>query len=130
MPDWRRLLGSRYKATSIIGSQANRAKGLEVQKQSIVLLQNRNRPGVGTLLPLRKGVTVYTMGMGRADVERYGFTVIDGNAAPGQPRPGASGADVAIILVQVRNANTEGYRSKDAATGANTTRLNPLIRRT
>ena len=118
------------EASSIIGSQANRAKGLEVQKQSIVLLQNRNQPGVGTLLPLRNGATVYTMGMGRADVERYGFTVIDGNAAPGQSRPGASGADVAIIRVQVRNANTEGYRSTDPATGANPTRLDPLTGKT
>ena len=119
------------KATSVIGSEVNRAKGLEVQKQSIVLLQNRNEPGVGNLLPLRKGATVYTMGMGRADVERYGFTVIDGNAAPGQqPRPSASGADVAVIRVQVRNANTEGYRSNDPATGANQTRLNPLTGRT
>jgi beta-glucosidase len=118
------------KATSVIGSEVNRAKGLEVQKQSIVLLQNRNEPGPGTLLPLRKGATVYTMGMGRVDVERYGFTVIDGNAAPGQPRPSASGADVAIIRVQVRNANTEGYRSRDPATGANPTRLNPVTGKT
>lgn len=118
------------KATSITGSEANRAKGLEVQKQSIVLLQNRNQQGGGTLLPLRKGATVYTMGMGRADVERYGFTVIDGNAAPGQPRPGASGADVAVIRVQVRNANTEAYRSKDPATGANPARLNPMTGKT
>jgi beta-glucosidase len=118
------------KATSIIGSDANRAKGLQVQKQSIVLLQNRNQPGVGTLLPLRKGATVYTLGMGRTDVERYGFTVIDGNAAPGQPRPGVSGADAAVIRVQVRNANTESYRSKDPATGANQTRLNPVTGKT
>ena len=32
--------------------------------------------------------------------------------------------------MQVRNANTEGYRSKDPATGANPTRLNPLTGRT
>ena len=117
-------------AASAIGGQENRAKGLEVQKQSIVLLQNGTQPGVGKLLPLRKGATVYTIGMGRADVERYGFTVIDGNAAPGQSRPSASGADVAVIRVQVRNANTDGYRSKDPATGANQTRLNPLTGRT
>ena len=117
-------------ATGIIGSQAHRAKGLEVQKQSVVLLQNRDQAGGATLLPLRAGATVYTIGMGRADVERYGFTVIDGNAAPGRPRPGASGADVAIIRVQVRNANTDGYRSRDPATGANPARLNPLTGKT
>jgi beta-glucosidase len=68
--------------------------------------------------------------MGKADVERYGFTVIDGNAAPGQPRPSAAGADAAIVRVQVRNANTEGYRSRDAATGANPARLNPTTGKT
>ena len=102
------------EAANVIGSQSNRAKGLEVQKQSIVLLQNQSQPGSGKLLPLRSGATVYTIGMGKADVERYGFTVIDGNTAPGQSRPSAAGSDVAIIRVQVRNANTEGYRSRDA----------------
>ena len=118
------------EATSVIGSQANRARGLEVQKQSIVLLQNESQPGGGKLLPLRAGVTVYTIGMGKADVERYGFTAIDGNAAPGQPRPSAAGSEVAIIRVQVRNAKTDGYRSKDPSTGANPTRLNPLTGKT
>jgi beta-glucosidase len=118
------------RAADMVGSPVHRAKGLEVQKQSIVLLQNRDRPGAGRLLPLRTGARVYTIGMGKADVERYGFTVIDGNAAPGQPRPAATGADVAIIRVQVRNANTEGYRSKDPGTGANPARLNPVTGKT
>jgi beta-glucosidase len=65
------------------------------------------------------------MGMGRADVERYGFVVTDGNAAPGQTRPSAAGHAAAIIRVQVRNAKTSAYRSKDPATGANAARLNP-----
>jgi beta-glucosidase len=118
------------KAESLIGSASNRAKGLEVQKQSIVLLQNQGAPGGGALLPLRAGARVYTIGMGKADVERYGFTAIDGNAAPGQPRPSAAGSDAAIVRVQVRNANTEGYRTRDAATGANPARLNPTTGKT
>ena len=65
------------------------------------------------------------MGMGKADVERYGFVVTDGNAAAGQTRPSAAGHDAAIIRIQVRNVNTGGYRSKDPATGANPARLNP-----
>jgi beta-glucosidase len=117
-------------AAAAIGSAANRAKGLEVQKQSIVLLQNRAGSGTRPLLPLRAGATVYTIGMGKADVERYGFTAVDGNAAAGQPRPSAKGADVAIIRVQVRNANTETYRSRDPATGANPARLNPVTGKT
>jgi beta-glucosidase len=118
------------EAPNIIGNPSHRAQGLEVQKQSIVLLQNQNQPGSGKLLPLRRGARVYTIGMGKADVEQFGFAVIDGNAAPGQSRPSAAGSDVAIIRVQVRNANTEGYRSRDLATGANPTRLNPLTGRT
>jgi beta-glucosidase len=118
------------RAADVVGSPANRAKGLEVQKQSIVLLQNRERPGAGKLLPLPTAARVYTIGMDRADVERYGFTAIDGNAAPGQPRPAAIGADVAIIRVQVRNTATDGYRSKDPATGANPARLNPVTSKT
>jgi beta-glucosidase len=112
------------KAADVIGSAAHRARGLEVQKQSIVLLENR-ADGGRPRLPLPAGAKVYTMGMGKADVERYGFVVTDGNAAPGQGRPSAAGHDAAIIRVQVRNANTGAYRSKDPATGANPTRLNP-----
>jgi beta-glucosidase len=117
-------------ATAAIGSAANRAKGLEVQKQSIVLLQNQGQPGGRKLLPLRAGATVYTMGMGKADVERAGLTAVDGNAAAGQPRPSATGADAAIIRVQVRNANTASYRSRDPGTGANPARLNPVTGKT
>jgi beta-glucosidase len=117
------------RAASVIGSAEHRARGLEVQKQSIVLLQNRTDAG-GALLPLKAGAKVYTMGMGKADVERYGFAATDGNAAPGQPRPSATGHDVAVIRVQVRNANTSGYRSKDPATGANPARLNPRTGKT
>lgn len=112
------------RAPEVVGRAEHRARGLEVQKQSIVLLQNR--PDAGRpVLPLRAGARVYTIGMGRADVERYGFAVTDGNAAAGQPRPSAAGHDVAIVRVQVRNTNTSAYRSKDPATGANPARLNP-----
>jgi beta-glucosidase len=111
-------------AADVIGSDAHRARGLEVQKQSIVLLENRADAG-RPRLPLPAGARVYTMGMGKADVERYGFAVTDGNAAAGQTRPSAAGHDAAIIRIQVRNVNTGGYRSKDPATGANPARLNP-----
>jgi beta-glucosidase len=112
------------RAADVIGRPEHRARGLEVQKQSVVLLQNRTDGG-RAVLPLRAGARVYTIGMGRADVERYGFTVTDGNAAAGQARPSAAGHDVAIVRVQVRNVNTSAYRSKDPASGANPARLNP-----
>jgi beta-glucosidase len=117
------------RAADAIGRAEHRARGLEVQKQSIVLLQNRSAGG-RPVLPLRSGARVYTMGMGRADVERYGFTVTDGNTAAGQPRPSAAGHDVAIVRVQIRNVNTNAYRSKDPATGANPARLNPATGKT
>jgi beta-glucosidase len=117
-------------AADVIGSAANRARGLDVQKQSIVLLQNLDGARAGKLLPLRTGARVYTIGMAKADVERYGFTVVDGNAAQGQPRPSAAGSDVAVVRVQVRNVNTDGYRSRDVATGADPSRLNPLTGKT
>jgi beta-glucosidase len=112
-------------AELVVGNAGHRARGLEVQKQSIVLLQNDGGAS-GRILPLRAGVKVYTIGMGRADVERYGYVVTDGNYASGQTRPSAAGHDVAVIRVQVRNVNTGGYRSTDVATGANPARLNPL----
>ncbi len=142
----KRLLGEQFKlglfenpyvdastATSIIGSDANRAKGFEVQKQSIVLLQNQDQAvgvAVGKILPLKTGARVYTMGMGKADVEKHGYLVTDGNYAAGQTRSSAAGQDAAIIRVQVRNVNTNAYRSKDPATGANPAFLNPLTGKT
>jgi beta-glucosidase len=112
-------------AASTIGNAAHRAKGLEVQKQSVVLLQNKTVGGTKRL-PLLAGARVYTMGMGKDDVEQYGYTVTDGNYTTPGTRPSAAGHDVAVIRVQVTNVNTTGYRSKGATTGADPTKLNPL----
>lgn len=117
------------EAASVIGNAAHREKGLQVQRQSVVLLQNQPQP-TGKTLPLKAGARIYTMGMGKTDVERYGYVVTDGNYAKDQARPGAAGHDAAVIRVQVRNANTGTYRTKDAATGANPSRLNPLTGKT
>lgn len=113
------------KATATIGSEANRAKGQDIQKKSIVLLQNQDQAS-GKTLPLKAGAKVYTMGMGKADVEKYGYAVTDGNydAAKGQVRPSAAGADYAVIRVLVKD-NPVPYSSKDPATGANPLQLNP-----
>jgi beta-glucosidase len=112
------------KVDAVIGSQRNRDKGREVQKQSIVLLQNGGRD-MQALLPLAPGKRVYTMGMGKADVEQYGYKVTDGNyEAPGI-RPSASGFDAAIIRVQVTNPAklTSAYRTRGM--GADGSKLNP-----
>ena len=108
------------------------AQGLEVQKQSIVLLAEPEPAGVAaSCCRCGDGATVYTIGMGKADVERYGFTVIDGNAAPGadeaqrggqrrrhHPRAGAQREHERLSIEEIR------------ATGANPTRLNPLTGKT
>ncbi len=115
------------RATAAIGSDANRAKGLEVQRKSVTLLQNQDRT-----LPLRAGARVYAMGMAKSDVEKYGFTVVDGEALVNGVRPSAAGADYAVIRVEVSNprAATALYRSTDPATGANPAFLNPRTGKT
>ena len=119
------------KANAVIGNAESRQKGLETQKKSIVLLQNRDLGTGGKTLPLKKGAKVYTIGMGKADVEKYGYAVTDGNydAAKGQQRPSAAGHDYAIIRVLVRDA-TPAYSSTDPATGANPAYVNPLTGKT
>jgi beta-glucosidase len=112
------------KVDGVIGSAAHRAAGLKVQKESIVLLQNRGE-GQSRLLPLAPGKRIYTMGMGKADVEAYGYQVTDGNPGAAGARPSAAGHDAAIIRVQVTNPMkvTLAYRTKQM--GADTARLNP-----
>lgn len=119
------------KATATIGSDANRAKGMEIQKKSIVLLQNQDQGAGVKALPLKAGAKVYTMGMGKADVEKYGYAVTDGNydASKGETRPSAAGADYAVIRVLVKDKGS-AYSSKDPATGANPAYLNPLTGQT
>jgi beta-glucosidase len=113
-------------ADSVIGSAQFRNKGLEVQRQSIVLLRNE-RQSAGPLLPLAPGKRLYTMGMAKAEVERYGYTVTDGNHAAPASRPSATGHDAAIVRVQVTNpmSVTLAYRSKAPAMGADPSRINP-----
>jgi beta-glucosidase len=112
------------KVDGIIGSDAHRAEGMMVQKQSIVLLQN-GRAGAPALLPLAPGKRVYTMGMGKADVERYGYKVTDGNyTAPGT-RPSAAGHDAAIIRIQVTNPMRVTLAYRTGQMGADANQLNP-----
>ncbi|MFM2404331.1 MAG: hypothetical protein RL223_2211 [Pseudomonadota bacterium] len=112
------------QATAVIGSEANRAKGQLVQKQSIVLLQNQAQ-AAGKTLPLPAGAKVYTMGLGKSEVEQFGYVVTDGNYTSPATRPSAAGHDYALIRVQVTNTGTSGYRSLGATTGNDPTKLNP-----
>jgi beta-glucosidase len=133
------------QAASIVGKDEFRAKALEAQRKSIVLLQNQsqtNRAWDKTLpLPAPTAaapVKVYTMGMNAAVVgaaEYGGYTVTAGDygtATTPATRPSAAGADYAIIRVEVSNprAAAAAYRSKGPTTGANPAFINPLTGRT
>ena len=112
------------KASSAIGQDTNRTKGLEVQKKSVVLLKNDTLMDGSKALPIKAGAKVYTIGFGKADVEKYGYTVTDGNYTTA-PRPSAAGADYAVVRVLVRDV-AKPYNSKDVTTGNNPLLLNPL----
>jgi beta-glucosidase len=121
------------KAGAIVGSTAFREVGLDVQRKSIVLLQNQNK-----VLPVAASAKVYTMGLDTADAQKVFAHAVNGEAgADGKPlardaagnvtgRPSAADFDRAIIRVEVGNTGTGVYRSKDPATGANPAFVNPL----
>ncbi|MFZ4286040.1 glycoside hydrolase family 3 N-terminal domain-containing protein [Variovorax sp. HJSM1_2] len=114
-------------ATAAIGNDANRAKGMDIQRKSIALLQNQDQT-----LPLKAAAKVYTMGIAKADVEKYGYSVTDGEALVSGVRPSAAGADYAIIRVEVSNPRTASalYKSNDPATGANPSLISPITGKT
>lgn len=117
------------RAARIIGSDANRAIGLDIQRKSIVLLQNQTTAASGKVLPLRAGARVYIMGdFTKANVEKYGYTVTDGNQQVNGVRPVASGHDYALISVTalVNRAVASTYKSDDPATGLNSSHLKPV----
>jgi beta-glucosidase len=112
-------------AGAAIGTDASRAKGLEIQKKSVVLLKNDTLADNTKVLPLKAGAKVYTIGFSKANVESYGYTVTDGNYATGSRTASAAGHDVAVIRVLVRDV-ARPYNSKDVNTGDNPLYINPL----
>ncbi|HSO45310.1 MAG TPA: glycoside hydrolase family 3 N-terminal domain-containing protein, partial [Rhodoferax sp.] len=135
------------KAAGIIGSDANRVVGMDIQRKSIALLQNQDQAGGGKTLPLAAGAKVYTMGIATADTKKYFPTMTNGetnNAATEVPlatdpvsgnvvgRPSAAGHDHAVIRVEVSNprAVTSTFRSDGPSTGANPALINPLTGKT
>lgn len=108
------------KANAVVGASRSVAKAEDIQKKSIVLLDNKAK-----VLPVATGKKVYTIGMDKATVEGYDYTVTDGNYSSTVPRPSAAGNDVALIRVLVRDASA-AYASTDPNTGANSAYINPL----
>ena len=114
------------KANAVIGMPDNVAKGLEAQKKSVVLLENQTVTGGGKVLPLKAGAKVYTIGFSKAEVEKHGYTVTDGNYTAPAVRPAVPpGMDYAVIRVLVRDVAAP-YHSKSPLTGDNPLFLNPL----
>ena len=97
-------------APAAIGRSEDRAKGLDAQRRSIVLLQNR-----ASLLPLKGGAKVYVMGFNAAAARAAGLDAIDGNGAnrPAVPH----NVDALLIKVQVSNPGARTYSSKDRVLG-------------
>ena len=119
-------------AARTVGQDPFRARGLDVQRRSIVLLQNQDQAR-GKTLPLEAGARLYILGdVKKASVEKYGFVVTDGNATAGQGRPSAVGSDYAMISVTALNppSVTRSYKSSDAATESNPAFISPITRRT
>ena len=129
------------KAAAIVGKDEFRAKALEAQRRSIVLLQNRPaEDGKTRTLPLpvpsaTRPIALYTMGLNAsvASGAPYGgYTIVNGDydASKGESRPKATGADYALVRVEVSNPRevTGTYASGDTSTGANPAFINPSHR--
>jgi beta-glucosidase len=115
-------------AVRTVGRDEFRAKGVDVQRRSIVLLQNLLQSS-GKLLPLKPGLKIYSMGgFAKATVEKYGFTVTEGDGTAGQSRPSAKNHDVALISIRALNpaSITGTYKSDGPDTGGNPRFVNPI----
>lgn len=112
-------------ADAVLSNPDHAAVGQDVQRQSVVLLQNKDRvDGTGPALPLRDGSTIYVLGtIDTALVESQGYRVVDGNA---EDRPSAAGADHVLITLSALTTGTGGYRSNDPASGMRPDRINPI----
>jgi beta-glucosidase len=117
------------KAAGAIGNEGNRAVALDLQRKSLVLLRNAGEGSARKPLPLKPRAKIYIAGnLTKAGIEKYGFTVTDGNAAIDGVRPSATGHDYALISVTALadQKATGTYRSDDPATGLNPAYRNPL----
>src|SRR6185312_8545641 len=107
-------------AGETVGNAANRETGLELQRKSAVLLQNKETADGSKVLPLKPESDVYVLGdISAAKVAEYGYNVTDGNTKDAADRPSAKDSDVALLNITVNNANTGSYTSNDPESGMN-----------
>ncbi|MDT0167206.1 glycoside hydrolase family 3 N-terminal domain-containing protein [Actinotalea sp. AC32] len=116
-------------ATDTVGSAEHREVGLDVQRESLVLLQNERTDDGGAALPIPAGSSVYLLGaFDAATVAEYGYDVTDGNTADPADRPSAAGHDRVVISVTAgtKRAATGAYASDDPATGLDPDHISPI----
>jgi len=113
-------------ADRIVGSARNAQTAREIQRQSLVLLQNHRHPDGTTALPLKPRSRVYLLGEFDADVVAgYGFDVVDGNLCDADgSRPSAEGSDYVIVSMTAKTVATSTYDSRVAAEEAP---INPIV---
>lgn len=97
-------------ADATVGKPSNQDVAMDLQRKSLVLLQNEGP------LPLAEGAKLYILGdIGADEAVARGYTVVNGNAIKPEDRPSAAGADVAVINVSAgtRRNVTMAYKSTD-----------------
>lgn len=113
-------------AAETIGAEPHQETGLDVQRDSLVLLQNQ-QTDEGSVLPLEQGSSLYVLGDFDAEaISSEGYEVTDGTVEEGQERPSAEGSDYAVISLTARNEASD-YLSNDDQLGLNEEHINPSI---
>lgn len=113
-------------ASNTLGDDDHQEVGLDLQRDSLVLLQNQETDD-GPALPLEEGSDLYLLGEFDEDVvASYGHEVTDGNTAEGEERPSASGSDHVVISLTARNEASD-YRSDDEDLGLDEEHVNPSV---
>lgn len=113
-------------ANAVLASPEHTERALEIQRSSVVLLQNRDRAdGGGPALPLRPGSRVYVLGgIDTETLTSYGYDVVDGNA---EDRPSAAGADHVLIRLSALTLGTGEYRSAEPTSGMRPDKISPIV---
>jgi beta-glucosidase len=126
-PAVRRLLGEMFRlglfenpyvdetaAASLIGAPQNRALGFDIQRRSVVLLQNSG------VLPIAPGAQVYLLGFRADDARDLGWQITQGlpdGGADVARLPVPAGTDAVLVKVMIDNGGAARYASNDPDTG-------------
>ena len=112
-------------AGATVGSAQNAEVAQDIQRKSLVLLQNKTGSDGSATLPLKEGSKVYLLGQfNAATVASYGYNVVNGNVpdASGK-RPSAAGSDYVVVNVTARNPR----QTYDSRVAAQTAPINPIV---